>query len=99
VDYLKIDGSFIRHLPDSLDDQIIVQALSQMSAGFGRKTIAEYVETEATLELLRHYGIDYAQGYLISRPLSAEEAFGENSFNQRFGHEKAAVPGVGAGGQ
>ena len=75
VDYLKIDGSFIRQLSDSLDDQIIVRAMSQTAAGFGKKTIAEYVETEATLKLLGDYGIDYAQGYLISKPLSAAQAF------------------------
>jgi EAL domain-containing protein (putative c-di-GMP-specific phosphodiesterase class I) len=77
VDYLKIDGSFIRHLADSLEDQIIVQAISQIAAGFGKQIVAEFVETEATLELLRHYNVDYAQGFLISQPLSAEEVFGK----------------------
>ncbi|MDQ2695742.1 MAG: EAL domain-containing protein [Pseudomonadota bacterium] len=72
VDYLKIDGSFIRQLPDKLDDQIIVRALSQVASGFGKKTIAEFVESAETLELLRVYGIDYAQGYHISKPASAE---------------------------
>jgi diguanylate cyclase (GGDEF)-like protein/PAS domain S-box-containing protein len=75
IDYLKIDGAFIRQLTDSLDDQIIVRAMSQVASGFGKKTIAEYVETQFTLELLREYGIDFAQGYLISKPLSAEETF------------------------
>ncbi|HYQ91629.1 MAG TPA: EAL domain-containing protein, partial [Candidatus Competibacteraceae bacterium] len=46
VDYLKIDGSFIRHLADSLDDQAIVQAMSQVALQFGKKTIAEFVDTE-----------------------------------------------------
>jgi len=75
VDYLKIDGSFIRQLSDSLDDQLIVRAMSQVAAGFGKQTIAEYVETQATLDLLRDYGIDFAQGYLISEPRSEEETF------------------------
>lgn len=75
VDYLKIDGSFIRQLTENPDDQIIVRALSHLASGFGKKTVAEYVETEETLELLREYGIDYAQGYYISKPLSAEDAF------------------------
>ncbi|MCP5419671.1 MAG: EAL domain-containing protein [Gammaproteobacteria bacterium] len=73
VDILKIDGSFIRQLADSLEDQIIVQAMSQVAAGFGKKTTAEFVETSAILDLLRDYGIDYAQGYLIDRPLSSQE--------------------------
>jgi EAL domain-containing protein (putative c-di-GMP-specific phosphodiesterase class I) len=73
VDYLKIDGSFIRQLADSLDDQTIVQAMSQLAQQFGKKTIAEFVETEEVLVKLHDYAIDYAQGYLISRPLSAAE--------------------------
>jgi diguanylate cyclase (GGDEF)-like protein/PAS domain S-box-containing protein len=73
VDYLKIDGSFIRQLADNLDDQTIVQAMSQVAVQFGKKTIAEFVETEAVLDKLRDYRIDYAQGYLISKPVSAEE--------------------------
>ncbi len=77
VDYLKIDGSFIRQLPDNPDDQTIVKALAQVAAGFGKKTIAEYVENQATFELLKEYGIDYAQGYFISKAVSAEDAFGK----------------------
>jgi EAL domain-containing protein (putative c-di-GMP-specific phosphodiesterase class I) len=73
VDYLKIDGSFIRQLVDSFEDQIIVRAMSEVANGFGKKTIAEFVETKAILNLLREYRIDYAQGYLISKPLSAEQ--------------------------
>ncbi len=73
VDYLKIDGSFIRQLADSLDDQTIVQAMSQVAVQFGKKTIAEFVETEAVLAKLHEYSIDYAQGYLISKPLSADQ--------------------------
>ena len=73
VDYLKIDGSFIRQLADNLDDQTIVQAMSQVAVQFGKKTIAEFVETEAVLAKLGDYAIDYAQGYLISKPLSADQ--------------------------
>ncbi len=79
VDYLKIDGSFIRHLADSFDDQIIVQAMSQVATGFGKKTVAEFVETEVSLSLLRQYDIDYAQGFLIGKPQSAEDTFHLNN--------------------
>jgi diguanylate cyclase (GGDEF)-like protein/PAS domain S-box-containing protein len=75
VDYLKIDGSFIRHLVDSSEDKVIVQAMSEVANGFGKKTIAEFVETQAILDLLHEYRIDYAQGYLISKPLSTEQTF------------------------
>lgn len=75
VDYLKIDGSFIRHLAESFDDQIIVQAMSQVATGFGKKTVAEFVENEVSLSLLRKYNIDFAQGYLIGKPQTAEDIF------------------------
>jgi EAL domain-containing protein (putative c-di-GMP-specific phosphodiesterase class I) len=67
-DYLKIDGGFIRGLPHSLKDQLVVQALAGLAQGMGVQTIAEYVTDHATLELLRRYGVDYAQGFEIGRP-------------------------------
>jgi len=73
VDFLKIDGSFIRQLVDSFEDQIIVHAMSEVANGFGKKTIAEFVETQAILNVLHEYRIDYAQGYFISKPLDAEQ--------------------------
>jgi EAL domain-containing protein (putative c-di-GMP-specific phosphodiesterase class I) len=75
VDYLKIDGVFIRQLPSSVEDQIIVRLISQAAKEFGKITIAEYVENEATLRLLRSYGVHYAQGYLIGEPLTMDMAF------------------------
>ncbi len=67
-DYLKIDGGFVRALPSSPKDQLIVQALVGLARGMGTRTIAEYVTDRATLELLRSYGVDYAQGFEIGRP-------------------------------
>jgi diguanylate cyclase (GGDEF)-like protein/PAS domain S-box-containing protein len=75
VDYVKIDGSFIRNLDQNVDDQILVRALAQVAEGFGKETVAEFVDSERSLALLREYRIRYAQGYLIGRPLPAEEAF------------------------
>jgi EAL domain-containing protein (putative c-di-GMP-specific phosphodiesterase class I) len=66
--YLKIDGDFIRALPDSPKDQLVVKALVGVTRGMGRRTIAEFVGDEATLELLRDYGVDYAQGFEVGRP-------------------------------
>ncbi len=68
VDFVKIDGSFIRHLSANRDDQVFVKALTEVARGLGKKTIAEFVEDEQTLELLRAYGVDYAQGYHIGAP-------------------------------
>jgi EAL domain-containing protein (putative c-di-GMP-specific phosphodiesterase class I) len=66
--YLKIDGDFIRALPDSPKDQLVVKALVGVTRGMGRRTIAEFVSDEATIELLRDYGVDYAQGFEVGRP-------------------------------
>jgi diguanylate cyclase (GGDEF)-like protein len=68
VHYIKIDGMFIQKLTHSSTDQVIVQAIAQIAQVTGKKTVAEFVEDAATLELLRDYGIDYAQGNLIGVP-------------------------------
>lgn len=57
VDYLKIDGQFVRNLADDPIDRVM-----------GKKTIAEFAETEAVLERLRSIGVDFAQGYSIGYP-------------------------------
>jgi EAL domain-containing protein (putative c-di-GMP-specific phosphodiesterase class I) len=67
-DCLKIDGDFIRHLPASPSDQLTVKAIVEIARGLGKQTIAEYVEDEPTLRLLRDYGVDCAQGFHIGRP-------------------------------
>ena len=77
VDFVKIDGSFICQLGESEDDQILVKALSEVAQGFGKKTIAEFVDKKNTLEILGQYGVDYAQGYLLGMPLPADEVFAE----------------------
>jgi diguanylate cyclase (GGDEF)-like protein/PAS domain S-box-containing protein len=69
VDYLKIDGEFVRGLPDSRTDQILVSSVVELARGLGKRTIAEYVGDEATVELLRELGVDYAQGFHIGRPV------------------------------
>lgn len=68
IDFVKIDGSFITQLADNIDDQILVRALTQVAKGFGKQTIAEFVENDETLKLLAEFGIDYAQGHYIGVP-------------------------------
>jgi diguanylate cyclase (GGDEF)-like protein/PAS domain S-box-containing protein len=68
VDILKIDGSFIRNLADNRDDQIFVRAMVEIAKAYGKKTVAEFVENQATLKLLEEYGVDYAQGYFVGKP-------------------------------
>jgi len=66
--YLKIDGDFIRRLPVSRTDQLVVKALAGVVRGMGRRTIAEFVSDATTMSMLRSYGVDYAQGFEIGRP-------------------------------
>jgi EAL domain-containing protein (putative c-di-GMP-specific phosphodiesterase class I) len=68
--YLKIDGDFIRRLPVSRTDQLVVKALAGVVSGMGRQTIAEFVGDEATMSMLRCYGVDYAQGFEVGRPVA-----------------------------
>jgi len=68
VDFVKIDGSFIKGLTTNPDDVVFVRALTEAVRGYGKTTVAEFVEDEATLGILREIGVDYAQGYLIGRP-------------------------------
>jgi len=68
VDFIKIDGTFIQHLPKNKNDQIIVKAITDIAREFGIQTIAEYVEDEQTLFLLKKLNVDFAQGYHVGRP-------------------------------
>ncbi len=67
-DYIKIDGSFIRNLVSNRDDQVLVKAFCDVARGFGKLTVAEYVEDAETLTLLNEYNFDLAQGYQIGMP-------------------------------
>lgn len=66
--YLKIDGDFVRELPASRNDRLLVSAIVDVARGMGRETIAEFVGDQTTVELLRELGVDYAQGFHIGRP-------------------------------
>jgi PAS domain S-box-containing protein len=69
VDYLKIDAQFVRDLLLDEEDRQVVRAIIGVAREFKIKTIAEGVETQATLDELRRLGVDYAQGYCIARPV------------------------------
>jgi diguanylate cyclase (GGDEF)-like protein/PAS domain S-box-containing protein len=75
VDYLKIDGEFIRGLTASPVDQEVVKAIVMLARAVGRRTIAEFVPDAATLELLVDFGVDLAQGFHIGHPRPVEDLF------------------------
>ena len=68
VDFVKIDGRFIKNLADNPVDQAIVDAMNKVAQALGKQTIAEFVENEASLKILKQLGVDYAQGYHLGRP-------------------------------
>jgi len=71
VQELKIDQSFVRNLDEASDDAVIVRSTIEMSHNLGLKVVAEGVEYPHSLDLLKRWQCDTAQGYLISRPLDA----------------------------
>ena len=73
IDTLKIDGSFVQQLCTNVEDRHVVRAMVELSRGFGIDCTAEYVEDQKTLELVREYGVTYAQGFHIARPFPAGE--------------------------
>ncbi len=69
VDYVKIDGVFVKDLENNPSDYAVVKSINEIGHYMGKKTIAEYVENDAILKLLTEIGIDYGQGYGIEKPL------------------------------
>ena len=74
VDKLKIDGAFVQNLGQSEVDQAMVRSMNQVAHALGKTTIAEFVENEKTLEVLKDIGVDFAQGYYIGKPLEQFKA-------------------------
>jgi EAL domain-containing protein (putative c-di-GMP-specific phosphodiesterase class I) len=73
VDYLKIDGNFIRTLVDDRVNRAVAQAINQVAHVMMIQTVAQWTETLAIVTLLKEMGIDHAQGYVLARPQPIEE--------------------------
>ncbi len=69
VDYLKIDGSFIRDIADSSSDRAMVAAVNQLAHAMDIETIAEGVESASVIETLKSLGVNYIQGYAVGEPM------------------------------
>jgi diguanylate cyclase (GGDEF)-like protein/PAS domain S-box-containing protein len=68
VDFVKIDGMFIRNLFADPINQAMVRSMNDIAHAMGKQTIAEFVESEKVMDILREIGVDYAQGYHLGRP-------------------------------
>ena len=72
VDFIKIDGRLVKEIDADPVSLALVKGINEMGQLMGKKTIAEYVESKASLEKLRALGVDYAQGYFIGKPRPLE---------------------------
>ncbi len=68
VDFLKIDGAFVKDMVTEPIDAAMVEAINRIGHVMGKRTIAEFVENQDVLAALRRIGVDYAQGFGIARP-------------------------------
>jgi diguanylate cyclase (GGDEF)-like protein len=68
VDYLKIDGIFISNLDDDPINQEIVRSIHEIGKLLGKQTVAEFVDSDKTMDILREIGVNYGQGYHIRKP-------------------------------
>ncbi len=82
VDFLKIDGVFIRDIAKDPINRAMVQSINEIGQVMGKKTIAEFVEDQEILKVLRKIGVDYAQGYGIGRPRLLDD-LGKVDFSAR----------------
>ncbi|MGR2737465.1 EAL domain-containing protein [Billgrantia sp. Q4P2] len=68
VDFLKIDGMFVKAIDNNPIDRVMVASISQVGHVMGLRTIAEFAENEGIIDILREIGVDYAQGYGVAKP-------------------------------
>jgi len=68
IDYLKIDGSFIRNLAEDTVNQAMVAAMIELSRSLNFRIVAEQVEDQLSLDAVKRMGIDFVQGFIIARP-------------------------------
>jgi len=82
IDYLKIDGVFVKDIVEDKIDYAMVKAINEIGHTIGMQTIAEFVKSQGIKEILTELGVDFAQGYSIHRPQPFEEILGLLSRNQ-----------------
>ena len=88
VDYIKIDGSYIKNLDTSKEDRLFVKSLVDLATGLNIQTVAEFVENKEILDELEKMNVNYVQGYYLSKPM---EHLGDlyNEFNGLTARQKS----------
>ena len=90
VDFLKIDGNFVRDMAEDPMDRAIVEAINQVGHTLGIRTVAEFVESGDIAHHLRELGVDYAQGYYFSRPAPLDASATPSGMAQDAAEEAAS---------
>ena len=72
-DYVKIDGEFVAHVHESAVDRTIMRSIVGIARDLGKRTVAEFVSEPEILEVCRDEGVDFAQGYLIGKPVPFDQ--------------------------
>ena len=105
VEFVKIDGSFIVNISEDSANEATVRAIHQIAQGFGKMTVAEYVENQEVVALLQEIGIDYAQGFYWGKPtlepqlelkqaeVAKPKSAGTKSNDSQSAHSKTTGPG------
>ena len=93
IDRIKIDQSFVNEIDTNQSDAALARAIVGMAHGLNMQVIAEGVETKAQLDLLKHYGCDEAQGYLLAKPMAAASIPGlaSSPLGKDGGSERSSV--------
>jgi diguanylate cyclase (GGDEF)-like protein len=76
IDYLKIDGAFVKDIAKNSHDYAVVKSINEIGHTMGKKTVAEYVEDEFAFQALKTIGLDYVQGFGIEKPIPLKSLFG-----------------------
>ena len=76
IDYLKIDGAFVKDIAKNAHDYAVVKSINEIGHVMGKKTVAEYVEDEFAFQALKAIGLDYVQGFGIEKPIPLFKLFG-----------------------
>lgn len=76
IDYLKIDGAFVKDIATNTHDYAVVKSINEIGHAMGKKTVAEYVENEFAYEALKQIGVDYVQGFGVEKPIPLFQLFG-----------------------
>jgi EAL domain-containing protein (putative c-di-GMP-specific phosphodiesterase class I) len=79
IDYLKIDGSFIRDLATNRVDRHLVHAMVEVAKALRKRTVAEFVGSDEILKLVREAGVDYVQGFHVGKPVPIETVLSRES--------------------